>query len=71
MLSAGAADALGNDLASLGDEIPERLRIFVVDDETLVGAETANPPPTAPPPRRVTATVVISISLRAAAVMGT
>src|SRR5688500_10793891 len=38
-----AADATGNDLAALRHEVLERLRVLVVDDQRLVGAEAANP----------------------------
>jgi len=37
-----AADAARDDLAALRDEVLERLRVLVVDDQGLVGAVAAN-----------------------------
>src|SRR5215468_12757098 len=44
VLGAVAADAPGNDLAPVGDEVLERLRVLVVDLDLLVGAEAADLP---------------------------
>src|SRR5207237_585190 len=45
-----AADAARNDLAALADEVLERLRILVIDDERLVGAVAAHALPAHPAP---------------------
>src|SRR6476646_9992951 len=37
-----AADAAGNDLAALGNEVLERLRVLVINEHGLVRAELAN-----------------------------
>src|SRR5215468_3374073 len=42
VLGAVAADAPGDDLAPVGDEVLERLRVLVVDLHRLVGAEAAH-----------------------------
>src|ERR1700744_175897 len=42
MRGAVAADATRNDLAAIGDEVLQRLRILVVDGDVLVGAEAAD-----------------------------
>src|SRR5262249_42799152 len=42
VLGAVAADATRNDLAAVGDEVLERLRVLVVDEDLLVGAEAAD-----------------------------
>src|SRR5215471_174579 len=42
VLGAVAADAPGHDLAPVGDEVLERLRVLVVDHDLLVGAEAAD-----------------------------
>src|SRR5687767_8678280 len=49
-----AADPTRHDLAALGDEVLEGLRVLVVDDEHLVGAVAADAlAPGAPPARSV------------------
>src|SRR5580700_2871688 len=50
MTRAVAADTSGNDLATLRDEILERLRVLVVDDERLLGAVPAHPALAPPAP---------------------
>src|SRR5438128_12350513 len=42
MERAVSADAAWNDFAALGDEVLERLRIFVIDGDHLLRAELAN-----------------------------
>src|SRR5688572_19966242 len=42
VLGAVAADAPRDDLAAVGDEVLQRLRVLVVDDDLLVGAEAAD-----------------------------
>src|SRR5215468_2348366 len=37
-----ARDAPGNDLAAIADEVLQRLRVLVIDDDGLVRAELAN-----------------------------
>src|SRR5947209_8242331 len=42
MRGAVAADTTRNDLAAIGDEVLQRLRILVIDRHVLVGAEAAD-----------------------------
>src|SRR5690606_19465 len=48
MLGAGARDTPGHDLAALGDEVLQALRVLVVDRQRLVGAEAAASAPSTP-----------------------
>ena len=41
MMSAGAGNAAGNDLAAFGHEIAEDVRTLVIKGEILISAETA------------------------------
>ena len=44
VLGAVAGDAPGNNLATLGDKIAKCARLFVIDSQIFLGAETANLP---------------------------
>ena len=44
LLCAVARNPTGDNLAPLGDEALEKLRVLVVDDEALVGGETTDLP---------------------------
>ena len=55
MLRAVPRDAARHDLAAIGDEVPQVLGVLVVDDEALVDAEAADPPPSSAAPLRLEA----------------
>src|SRR5438874_8493594 len=54
-----AADAPRNDLAAVGDEVLQRLRILVVDGDFLVGTEAAHLAAREPALARVLALLVL------------
>src|SRR5579864_9403872 len=70
MRGAVAADAPRNDLAAVGDEVLQRLRILVIDRDILVGAEAAHLAAREAALARVLALLVAIVLAAASATLG-